>query len=41
MNIANFWEDLAMDLREKNLNGDSLNADSMRKLFEPQQEDLP
>ena len=31
-----FWEDLAMDLLEKNLNGDSLNADSMRKLFAPQ-----
>ena len=28
-----FWEDLALDLLEKNLNGFSLNADSLKTLF--------
>ena len=28
-----FWEDLALDLLEKNLNGHSLNAESLKSLF--------
>ena len=29
----NFWEDLALNLLEKNLSGHSLNAQSLRELF--------
>ena len=29
----NFWEDLALNLLEKNLNGHSLNAQALRELF--------
>ena len=29
----NFWEDLALNLLEKNLNGHSLNAQALRDLF--------
>ena len=36
-----FWEDLALDLLEVNLNGHSLNADSVRKLFEKNPDALP
>ena len=31
--MAEFWEDLALDLLEKNLNGHSLNADALKGLF--------
>ena len=31
--MAEFWEDIALDLLEKNLNGHSLNADSLKELF--------
>ena len=31
--MAAFWEDIALDLLEKNLNGHSLNADSLKELF--------
>ena len=31
--MSEFWEDLALDLLEKNLNGHSLNSDSLKKLF--------
>ena len=36
-----FWEELALDLLETNLNGHSLNADSLRKLFEKNPDALP
>lgn len=29
----NFWEDIALDLLEANLNGESLNSDGLKKLF--------
>ena len=31
--MTEFWENLAMDLLEKNLNGDSLNAMSLKGMF--------
>ena len=31
--MSEFWEDLALNLLEKNLNGHSLNADSLKGLF--------
>jgi hypothetical protein len=31
--MSEFWEDLALDLLEKNLNGHSLNALSLKELF--------
>ena len=36
-----FWEELALDLLETNLNGHSLNADAVRKLFENNPDALP
>ena len=31
--MSEFWEDLALNLLEKNLNGHSLNADGLKELF--------
>ena len=35
-----FWEDLALELLEKNLNGDSLNAQGLKDLFHERPEVL-
>lgn len=35
-----FWEDLALNLLEKNLNGDSLNSDGLKQLFGRRQDIL-
>ena len=31
--MDNFWEDLALNLLEKNLNGHSLNSSALKELF--------
>ena len=41
MQMNGFWENLALDLLETNLNGHSLNADSVRKLFAKNPDALP
>ena len=38
--MADFWEDIALDLLEKNLNGHSLNAQSLKELFKERPEIL-
>ena len=38
--MSGFWEDLALNLLEKNLNGHSLNATSLKELFKERPEIL-
>jgi len=38
--MADFWEDVALNLLEQNLNGHSLNADSLKELFKERPEIL-
>ena len=38
--MNDFWEDTALRLLEMNLNGDSMNADSLKELFEDHPEIL-
>ena len=41
MEMNGFWENLALDLLEVNLNGHSLNAESVRELFADNPDAIP